>query len=97
MAHTRKRKGKSGRTPKSLLSIDKHCTLGRLSMGTHTSITYLSKIFSGKRMPSLMVAARLSAYLGCSMDVLYKALLQAQARHTPVATGAWSAPKRGVK
>lgn len=58
-------------TPRALLLLDNTATLGRVSNGTGLSAAYLSKIFNGKRVPSLTVAARLASYIGCSIDKLY--------------------------
>ena len=62
------------KTPKALLLLDKNATLGRVSHGTHVDSSYISLIFNGKRTPSLPCAARLAAYLGCSIDKLYAVL-----------------------
>ena len=61
-------------TPDTLKSLDAPATLGRVAPGTGKSAAYLSKSVHGIRTPSLPLAARISAYIGCGIDRFYVAL-----------------------
>jgi hypothetical protein len=60
-------------TPDAPKSLDAPAMLGRVAHGT-SAAAYPSKNFSGIRTPSLPLAARISAYIGCRIDRLYVAL-----------------------
>lgn len=54
--------------------------VGELSRKTGISPAHISKIFSGKRTPSLEAAARISTALKISIDELYVYLVEVQER-----------------
>lgn len=50
-------------------------TRAEISRSTGISISHVSRIFSGNRMPSLVVAKKLSTYLNITMDQLLVLLI----------------------
>lgn len=52
-------------------------TRAEIANGTGISISHISRIFSGNRMPSLDTAHRISRYLGITMDALWSVLREA--------------------
>lgn len=47
-----------------------------IARGTGYHVSYVNRVFSGTRRPSVDCLSALAAYLGCSMDTLTAALQQ---------------------
>lgn len=56
---------------------------GQIAQGTGISISHISKVFSGRRRPSLTSALRIATFLGISVEFLLARVLPSVRRAHP--------------
>jgi transcriptional regulator with XRE-family HTH domain len=66
-------------TPRSLRSLRAGVSVGDVARGTGLSPSHLSRVFNGRRTPSMRTALKIALFVGCTIDELYLACREAQA------------------
>ena len=71
----------SGGTPAVLTRLCAGATVCRTARAVGVTTAHLSRVFSGKRKPSLELASKMASYLGVGLGELYAALIEVQDGH----------------
>lgn len=70
-------------TPRSLRSISPQTSIGDVARGTGISVSHVSRIFNGRRMPRLDTAQKIANYLQVTVDQLMAAINEGLASPDP--------------
>lgn len=66
-------------TPRALRSLKAGTSVGDVARGTGITHSHISRIFNGRRTPSMACAVKIANFLGITLDDLNAALMEAAA------------------